>query len=114
MKKLFSIFMFLLLLTGGISYAGSTDVTLEWDACTDQDVVGYRLYQSNTSGTYTTPIVTVPVGIEIAVLVQVPNGTWYWVLTAYDGQDRESGYSNEVTATFDVGPGCLNFNLRFR
>jgi len=37
-------------------------------------------------------------------LISVPDGTWYWIMTAYDTQGNESGKSNEVSATVDSTP----------
>jgi len=80
-----------------------SDVTIEWDANSEQDLAGYKLYQSSQSGVYAgNPVATIPAGTETVTLTNVPDGTWYWVLTAYDAGDNESGYSNEVTASLDT------------
>ena len=85
----------------GMGYAAS-NVTLVWDANSESDLAGYKLYQSNTSGNYTSiPVMTIPAGTETANLLDVPDGTYFWVLTAYDISGNESGPSNEVTASLD-------------
>ncbi|HDY67753.1 MAG TPA: hypothetical protein ENH85_08180 [Candidatus Scalindua sp.] len=114
MKKLImlAILMFCLI---SISYAGNSTVTLEWDACTDPDVVQVNLYEAAISGGYgTTPRATILIGANEVTLTNVPNGTYFWVVTAQDNVGRESANSNEISTILDVGPGCLNFNLRFR
>ena len=44
---------------------------------------------------------TIPAGTETVSLLDVPDGTYFWVLTAYDISGNESGYSNEVTTSLD-------------
>ena len=88
-----------------MALAGSS-VTFEWDANTESDLAGYRLYQTTTSGQYTfgdgNQVETILAGIEMVTLPDVPDGTYYWVATAYDTQGLESGSSNEVSATLDT------------
>lgn len=116
-KKL--IFIIILLLP--ISTAFGADVTFEWDPNTETDLAGYRLYQSDTSGVYTygdgNQVETIPAGTETVTLYGVPDGTWYWVLTAYDTSGNESGPSNEVTDTLDstapAPPTGLKKNIAF-
>ena len=98
MKSLLMAFLMVLLLVGQ-AWADS-NVTFAWDANTETDLAGYRLYQSSTPGTYTfgesEAVVTIPAGTE-TVQITVPDGTLYFVLTAYDTDGNESGPSNEVT-----------------
>ena len=44
---------------------------------------------------------TILAGIETGQLAGVADGTYFWVLTAYDISGNESGPSNEVTASLD-------------
>jgi len=96
--------------TVGMACAAS-NVTFTWDPNSESDLAGYRLYQSNTSGAYTygdgNQIATIPTGIETVKIADVADGTYFWVLTAYDATGNESGPSNEVTANFDtLAPGA--------
>ena len=88
-----------------IVMAGS-DVKFEWNANVEPDLAGYRLYQSTTSGQYDfgdgNQIATIPAGTETISLTDVPDGKFYWSLTAYDTLGLESGPSNEVSATLDT------------
>ena len=81
----------------------STNVTFQWDANTEADLAGYNIYQSDASGVYD---VSKLIGTVQAPTVQftknIEDGTWYWVATAFDISGNESGYSNEVTDTFDT------------
>ena len=87
---------------------GASDVSFKWDANTETDLAGYRIYQSTTSGQYTygavTAVGTIPAGTE-TVTVNVPDdGTYFWVMTAFDNGGNESGPSNEVTKLLDSPP----------
>lgn len=92
-----------MLLLPSVAWAASS-VTLEWDANTEPDLAGYRLYQSASSGVYVYDaahvVLTIPVGTTTGS-IQSPDGGWFWVLTAYDSSGNESGPSNEVTRALD-------------
>ena len=97
----------LLIACGGssdrVSSATSTTAgtaTLAWDAVTDPNLHGYRVYYGTFAGTYLqSPGQGVPVG-NGATTYQVTGlstgATYYFVVTAYDMQGNESPYSNEV------------------
>jgi len=101
MKKLHIAFCFLLVFYPCLAFAATVD--FGWDANTEQDLAGYRLYQATTSGSYTkgTFIAEIPKPAVAYSLAAVPDGTYFWVLTAFDQTGNESGWSNEVTATID-------------
>ena len=96
--------LFIILSLAMTGYAG-TSVTFEWDANTEPDLLGYKIYQSNTSGAYTlgpgNEVGTIPVGIQTITLEDLPGGIYFWVLTAFDTEGNESFPSNEVTAILD-------------
>lgn len=97
MKKLLLVLMLVLF---PVFCFAATNVTFEWDANTESDLAGYRLYQSATSGTYTfgpgNEVGSTLSGTE-TVTIQVEDGLWYWVLTAYNTAGIESDPSNEVS-----------------
>ena len=98
MKKL----AFALALIIGLAIPALAEVvTFEWDANTEEDLAGYRLYTSHVSGQY--PFGDVSQAIEIGpsettIDVDIPESDeiYYFVLTAYDYAGNESGPSNEV------------------
>ena len=109
MKKLLLTLAMVLLLP--VLIWAASDVTFQWDANTEGDMAGYRLYQSTVSGQYTfgagNEAINIPVPTTNATLFNVPDGTYYWVVTAYDTDTptaNESGPSNEVTKTLDSIP----------
>jgi hypothetical protein len=96
----------------------TSNITLAWDP-TPSGVVGVRIYQSAAAGTYqygsSSAVATIAAGTTQATLSNVPDGTYYWVATAYDAAGNESGPSNEVSATFDTtapaAPGTLRIEV---
>ena len=78
-------------------------VRFAWDPNSERDLAGYRLYQSQRSGQYERPyyVLEIPAGTETCQVGPLDPGTYFWVLTAFNLSQQESGYSNEVTATIE-------------
>lgn len=102
MKKLLMILC--LLLMPSLIFAAS-NVTFEWDENPlGEQVIAYKIYQSQTTGVYNDPAAGEPLyGTPTITLNNIPDGTYYWVVTAYN-QYGESDWSNEVTATLMTSP----------
>lgn len=79
------------------------EITVAWDPNpVEENVEGYRVYWSQTSGTYTqADRVEVLSPTVQATTPTLADGTWYLVATAYRGT-AESGYSVELTAIIDA------------
>jgi hypothetical protein len=71
------------------------EVTLEWDLNTEPDIAGYVVYWGTTSRNYSD---SVDAGNQNLYTVSgLEDGrTYYFTVTAYDGDENESDYSNEV------------------
>lgn len=138
MKKLIQVVIFLLICLGIAlipNLATADDITLKWDANTEPDLGGYKLYYKlDTSGSpyngVGSPITlqtTNPTGanyidpnnINPDFSLTLPDGWYFMVLTAYDTEIpvNESGFSNEVTtrailtlATSGDGIGSITAN----
>jgi hypothetical protein len=83
-------------LTLSASTAGTA--TLTWNANTESDVAGYKVYRGTGSGTYGAPLTTLPKTMTSYTATGLQNGTTYFfVITAYDSSGNESTYSNEVS-----------------
>ena len=89
--------------SGGATNATGTTAgtaTLEWDAVTDQNLQGYRVYYGTFTRTYLqSPGQGLPVGngtTTYQVTGLNTGATYYFAVTAYDLQGDESAYSNEV------------------
>ena len=108
------IIIMLFVLIPAFAFAGGTDVTFEWDANTEQDLAGYKLYQDTDPIPDTTTdiwkafhrVADVPAPATTVTLSDISDGVYYYRLTAYDNEDPplESGYSNEVSARLDTTP----------
>jgi chitinase len=90
--------------------AWGMDVTLVWDANSESDLAGYRLYYSTEHFKSSDPVVPkagrtvveIPLGsldnpsLPEFSLEGIPNMGHYFALTAYDREGLESGFSNVV------------------
>ena len=79
-------------------------MTLAWDAPTTNadgtplnDLAGYKIYYGVSSGNYS---VVIDAGnVSSYDISNLPAGTYYFAITAYDTSYNESTYSNEVIKT---------------
>lgn len=103
MKKIFLVLVMLFVFSG-LVYAES--VSLSWNANTESDLAGYKVYYGNSTGNYDNSF---DIGNQLShTLENLAVGQSYYIaLTAYDIWGNESGYSNEVsyTATDTTPPG---------
>ncbi len=87
----------LFLLFWNISGTYSSDVTLSWDANTETDLAGYKVYYGTAPQSYGAPFI---LGKQTSFTVTgLGTGTFYFVVTAFDTSNNESGASNEVSKT---------------
>jgi len=110
--------------------SSSNALTLRWDANTESDLEGYKIYYGYSSGIYAgagldqgdSPI-TIPIldlndpnymqNIDPEFVLSGENldgHDYYLVVTAYDVDNNESGYSNEVN-TIGFGMPTIPQNL---
>ena len=118
----FVLFGFILLCT---TPAHAMNVTLAWDSNTESDLAGYKVYYGTSSGgPYngtgasggSSPIVIPLSSLANRSLPEysvnnLPNATSYFVLTAYDSEGLESGYSNQVVVTPPVAQYVLTASV---
>jgi len=91
-----------LLCVFGAQSLNAAQVTLTWDASTDQGVTGYKLYYGTASKKYTNAIDAR--NATSCLVPELQNGTtYYFAATAYNADRMESGFSNEVTYTTPAG-----------
>jgi hypothetical protein len=75
--------------------AGAAQVTLAWDPNRDSDLGGYRLYYGTASRKYTASIDVK--NVTTYTLYDLPPWqTYYFALTAYDIDNNESKFSNQI------------------
>jgi len=79
-----------------IAQTNATDCTvkLAWDANTEPDLAGYKLYWGVLPGQYSRDKLIDKTSTETTVGVSL--ATWYFTVKAYNDQAVFSGYSNEV------------------
>jgi hypothetical protein len=84
-----------------ITPAFADDAILSWDANTEPDLAGYKVYYRTASGNYGTPI---DVGNQTTYTISgLGSGTYYFAARAYNTSGNESDFSNEVSKTFKPG-----------
>ena len=78
--------------------AGAAQVSLAWEKSTGTNVAGYKMNYGNYSGSYQ---YTVNVGNSTSCTISglELGKTYYYAVTAYDTQNNESDFSNEVAHT---------------
>ncbi len=74
--------------------------TLTWDANTEADLAGYKVYYGTSPSSYNTSI---NIGNVTTYSLTLNDGaTYYFAVTAYDTSNNESGYSNKVSKSLGV------------
>jgi len=111
MKKLVAILLILFFLFVVNLSAKSVGVQFGWqqDIPSPNDLKGWKLYKSSTAGgPYSLiteiPFVTVQTEYTVTVSIDYPDNQktkYFYVLTAIDISNNESGYSNEVAKEVD-------------
>lgn len=77
-----------------------TSLRLDWNANTETDLAGYRIYRSTTSGVYGAPVATAPASATSFVDAGVkPGVTYFFTITAVDKAGNESVRSNQVSGS---------------
>lgn len=94
--------------------AYAADVTLQWDANTETDLAGYRLYQKRDSAVPPfAQVQDIPKGTTTASVTGLDSSHSYsFAVTAYNSAGIESAYSNIVTIPAAPAiPGDLKWTL---
>ena len=86
------------LVTLTVNASATSSATLTWNANTESDLAGYKIYRATTSGGYGAPIATLQGNVTTFIASGLQLGTtYYFVVTAYDLAGNESPISNEVS-----------------
>lgn len=114
MKKLFIIFILLTIAFNGLSFAADQSLTFTWEQVIPSDMGGWTIYYGLQSGNFTNQInipydtcdmATDPPSCQSPAAIKMITGgeeaTYYFVMSAYDTSNNESGYSNEVSKELD-------------
>ena len=92
-RLLFRLLLLLALLFCSCSSVNA--VTLAWDANSEEDLAGYRIYWGTGSRVYQ---FVEDVGNTLQTTLDIPTGS-YIAATAYDTDGNESAYSDEILYT---------------
>jgi hypothetical protein len=93
---------------GQTSTSASGSVVLSWAAPVTRadgtplslaDIDGYRIYYGSSAGNYTHSVSIADATTQRLILNNLASGTYYIVMTTYDVDGRESGYSAVVRKT---------------
>lgn len=109
-RTLAMLFMIVMLvLFAAVMAHAASNVKLAWDPNSENDLAGYKLHYGLASGSYST---TINVGnVTVYTVENLPDGTYFFAVTAYDTSSNESGYSNEVSDLLDTVPPADVQNL---
>jgi fibronectin type 3 domain-containing protein len=78
----------------------TASVTLQWNANTEPDLGGYKVYKATSSGSYGAAIATLPASATSYVASGLQTGvTYFFVISAFDTAGNESTRSAEVTVS---------------
>jgi hypothetical protein len=90
-----------------------SSLTLAWDPSTSSAIAGYRLYEGGASQIYTNVITVGNVTTQTVSSLRA-GVTYYFSVTAYDGNGLESDFSNEISYTVSSpSPGPPGTTLTF-
>ena len=112
MRKVFLVVLIMWVISVTFAYAES--ITVTWDANSEEDLAGYKVYYGTSAGNYLSPVNVGNVTVyEITGLTA--DTRYYIALTAYDTSQNESEKSDEVNAVahpLDNEAPPIPFNFR--
>jgi uncharacterized repeat protein (TIGR03803 family) len=86
------------------AFAAGHTVGLSWDASTSQNIIGYNIYRGpSANGPYTRINATLNPPTNYTDSTVQGGQTYFYVTTAVDSQQVESGYSNQTMAVIPGG-----------
>jgi hypothetical protein len=87
----------------------AADVTIAWNANTESDLAGYKVYYGTASGVYGSPII---LGTQTTYTISgLFAGTYYIAVTAFNSSGLESGYSNQVSTNIAGSPSASKCDI---
>ena len=76
---------------------GAQSVTLAWNANTETNLAGYRLYHGTATRSYSTNVAVAHPATTVTVTNLQAGTTYFFAVTAYTTEGLESDYSDEVS-----------------
>lgn len=94
-KTITTLILFVAALVVMADFAHGATVRVGWDANSEPDLDGYKVYYGTLSGTYANVLdIGMNTGADISSLAS--GRTYYFAVTAYDVSGNESAFSNEA------------------
>jgi len=81
----------------GTALLSWTPPTANTDESTLTNLAGYRIYYGTESGSYDETITLDSTELTSYLIENLPAATWYFTMTAYNSDNLESAYSEEVS-----------------
>lgn len=76
------------------------DATLSWNANTESDLAGYKIYYGLSTGVYTANSGVLPPSLTTKTITGLTDGVpYFFAMTAIDNENNESALSSEVSKT---------------
>lgn len=112
MKKFF-ILLVLFILFPIITFASTIEVS--WNANSESDIAGYRIYVGNSSGNYPT-VIDVGNVLIFDITNAIETSTYYIAVTAYNTSSLESEKSDEIFITVPdaTSPSSITINIQIQ
>jgi len=92
-------------LTPPVAQSKSQSITFSWEPPTQNsdgspisNLAGYKIHYGTNSSDYTQTVAVANAGLTRYVVDNLPSGTYYFAITAYNAQGLESPMSGELTA----------------
>lgn len=99
----------LLIAIPSICLAATEDVTVSWDPQSEPDLLSFQLYHSRTSNVFgSAPIQRIHGYLTTTQVLDLPNGTHYFTLSACDTSGNESEKAAQVSVTVSGSPWTNN------
>ena len=91
----------------------AAEVSLEWDPNVETDLAGYCVYWGTATGQYDQKKCVDKAVTSTTIDWAFTEGTpYFFAATAFDTDNNESGYSNEVSWTYDATAPQTPVSLR--
>lgn len=87
----------------GVTASGGAAVTIDWTATIDTYASGHRVLRSMSPGGPYTQVAEVTPRATVTYLDSPANGTYYYVLRAFDGNWESANSSEASAAVYEVG-----------
>lgn len=108
MQRLYNCLIVILLLLLFPVNCSAINIILGWDAVDHPDIAGYEAYHRMEGEAYDYNKPEIQVTTNTCIVAAEQQGKHYFVIKAYDNQNRYSADSNEISITIDSATWIMN------